>query len=71
MQDSSLMQVIKKETKMADEEKMETWTVEERKNTKINAKAMNTLICALCLEEFDDIYMQNRSENMGQIRGNM
>ena len=55
MQDSSLMQVIKKETKLADEEKMKTWTTKERRNMEINAKAMNTLIYALCPEEFNRI----------------
>ena len=54
MQDSILMQVIKKETMLANEEKMETRIMEER-SMEINTKAMNTLICALCLEEFNMI----------------
>ena len=36
-------------------EKMETWTIEERRDMEINAKAMNTLIYALSHEEFNCI----------------
>ena len=49
MQDSSLMQAIKKGVTLADMEKMDKWTAEERMSMETNAKAMNTLICALCL----------------------
>ena len=34
-------------------EKIETWTVEERRDMEINAKAMNTLICVLSSKEFN------------------
>ena len=36
-------------------EKIETWSVEEKRSMEINAKAMNTLICALSLEEFNRV----------------
>jgi len=55
MQDSSIIQAIQKEIKLSDIEKIKSWTVDERRNMEINAKAMNTLICDLCLEEFDRI----------------
>ena len=55
MQDSTLMQVVQKQITLADMEKIETWTDEERRNMEINAKAMNTLICALSHEEFNRI----------------
>ena len=53
MQDSSLMQAIKKGVTLADMEKIDKWTAEERMSMEINAKPMNTLICALCPEEFN------------------
>ena len=53
MQDTSLMQVIKKGVTLVDMENMETWTVKERRDMEINARAMNTLFCALCVEEFN------------------
>ena len=55
MQDSSMMQAIQKEIKLSDMENIETWSVEERRNMEINAKAMNTLICALSSEEFNRV----------------
>ena len=55
MQDLSLMQAIKKGVTLVDMEKMDKWTAEEKMSTEINAKAMNTLICALCPEEFNQI----------------
>ena len=55
MQDSSILQVVKKEIKLVDEEIMDTWIVEERRSMEINAKAMNTLICVLCPKEFNRI----------------
>ena len=47
------MQAIYKDIKLVDMEKIETWTAKERRNMEINAKAMNTLICALSFEEFN------------------
>ncbi|XP_052188099.1 uncharacterized protein LOC127798498 [Diospyros lotus] len=55
MQDSSLMQAIKKGVTLADMEKIDKWTAGERMSMETNAKAMNTLICALCPEEFNRI----------------
>ena len=55
MQDSTLMQAIKKEITLVDMERIETWTIEERRNMEINAKAMNALIYALSAEEFNRI----------------
>jgi len=71
VQDSSLMQAIKKEITLVDLEKMETWIVEERRHIEISAKTMNTLIYALCPEEFQPhINLQDRQRNMGQTKGN-
>ena len=43
------------ENQLADMEKIKTWTIEEKRNMEINAKAMNALICALSPEEFNCI----------------
>ena len=53
MQDTSLVQVIKKGITLANMENMETWIVKEKQDMEINARAMNTLFCALNLEEFN------------------
>ena len=55
MQDSTLIEAIKKGMTLADTEKMETWTTGERKNMEINARAMNALICTLSAKEFNSI----------------
>ena len=49
------MQAIKRGVTLVDIEKIDKWTVEERMNMETNTKAMNTLICALCPEEFNRI----------------
>ena len=55
MQDTSLVQVIKKEITLANMENMETWIVKEKRDMEINARAMNTLFCAFCAEEFNRV----------------
>ena len=64
MQDSSLIQDIQKQIKLSDMEKIESWTVEERRDMEINAKAMNTLICALCLKEFNQVLTCKTAKEM-------
>ena len=70
MQDSTLMQAIKKEITLVDMERIETWTIEERRNMEINAKAMNTLICALSAKISTIYQLAKPQRNMGQARGN-
>src|SRR5215471_8921865 len=64
MQDASLMKAILKETKLVDMTKMETWTIEDSQNMEVNAKAMNTLICALSPEEFNRVSTFKTSKEM-------
>ena len=49
------MQVINKGVILADMENMETWTVKEKRDMEINARATNTFVCVLCFKEFNRV----------------
>ena len=53
IQDINILQFIKKEVKLLDMEKMEEWMEEDKRTVETNARPMNTLLCALCPEEFN------------------
>ena len=53
MQDINILQSVKHEIKLSKMEKMESWTIDDKWNVEVNARANNTLICVFCPEKFN------------------
>lgn len=55
MQDNNILQIIMEGVSLPEFDQIKNWTEEEKRVVEMNAKAMNSLFCALSPEELNRV----------------